>query len=119
LLTLLEKMETAQQAQLSGLCAVLQVTDAAADSPPALDQLLPLLQSLLPLLADDDITSTGVAQRGEAALRPLLGTDYPIFIRHLESYDFPAALYLLRQRVALHPALQEALMPVPDDQTES
>ena len=114
--TLMDELETTQQAQLAGLRQVLQGSAeiTVESAPPALEQLLPLLQSLLALLADDDVASTGVAQHGREQLRKLLGADYPVFGRHLENYDFPAALDQLKQHLARHPALQDALKLAPE-----
>lgn len=56
-----------------------------------------LVTELLTLLAEDDIRSIEVAERGTAQLRWLLGEDYNQMMQMLTDFDFPAARELLQE----------------------
>lgn len=84
-----------------------QLLDGAGSNSAKFDQAAAkdLFACLLPLLADDDMRSNDLVSREHDLLASALGKDFPEFERHVDNFDFPAALSHLQEVLAKQPEL--------------
>jgi len=103
----LDALARIENTQLEKLRHVLGSPASVATPASEIDPstLRPLINSLLTLLAEDDMRSVELAGQGSAQLEALLGKDFHPFTQLLASFDFPAALDLLEQTSTSHPEL--------------
>ena len=62
-----------------------------------------LIARLLPLLEHDDIRSGDLVRNENDLLSNTLGSAFADFVRHIDNFDFPAALELLQVALVAHP----------------
>ena len=62
-----------------------------------------LIARLLPLLEHDDIRSGDLVRNENDLLSNALGSAFADFVRHIDNFDFPAALELLQVALVAHP----------------
>ena len=106
--TLLNTLVAKHGEQYRLLADILE-TDATASPAGSIDSasIGPVLRQLGMLLAEDNIRSIEFAREGEALLSSLLGEQYGQMMEHLQAFDFPAAMQILKSQTAAHPELAE------------
>jgi len=101
---LIERLEAALGALLSRLRAALGEAAPApvASGPVDPARLKPVLERLAAALAASDGQSLDLLSSGDAILRPALGPEYAALEKMINTFDFDAALQILKSSAAQH-----------------